>query len=147
LVRVTNGAIVDTARRLIRPPKSTIKHTSIHGLRWADLKDQPRFCEVWTELSHMLDGADFLAAHWAAFDKSVLRASCMGAGMVPPDLPFLCTVALAREAWNIYPTKLPDVARALELSLDHHEPLSDALACANIVLRGSGAVSKVLRNM
>lgn len=46
----------------------------------------------------------------------------------------LCTVRLARRVWSIRPTKLPDVFRRLGLELDHHGALSDAEACARIVL-------------
>ncbi|NNN06310.1 MAG: hypothetical protein HKL90_10460 [Elusimicrobia bacterium] len=41
---------------------------------------------------------------------------------------------IARKAWAIRPTKLPDVCRHLGLKLSHHDALSDAEACANIVL-------------
>jgi DNA polymerase-3 subunit epsilon len=42
---------------------------------------------------------------------------------------------LARQTWGIYPTRLPDVCRRLRLPLDHHDPLSDARACAQIVIQ------------
>ena len=41
---------------------------------------------------------------------------------------------MARRAWNIRPTKLSDVCRKLGIALNHHEALSDAMACAQIVL-------------
>ena len=41
---------------------------------------------------------------------------------------------LARDTWRIYPTKLPDVCRRLAIALNHHEALSDAEACARIVI-------------
>ena len=41
---------------------------------------------------------------------------------------------MARRAWNICPTKLSDVCRKLGIALNHHEALSDAMACARIVL-------------
>jgi DNA polymerase-3 subunit epsilon len=41
---------------------------------------------------------------------------------------------LARQAWNVRPTTLPDVCRHLGIRLRHHDPLSDAEACAKIVL-------------
>lgn len=59
------------------------------------------------------------AAHNAGFDQSVLRA---------------CTVKVARSAWNLRPTRLPDVARHLRLPLTHHDAASDAEVCARIVL-------------
>lgn len=79
-------------------------------------------------------GAHFIAAHNASFDAGVLRACCEQAGLRPPSQPFVCTVQVARRAWNLRPTKLPDVCRHLGLPLRHHDALSDAEACANIVL-------------
>ena len=42
---------------------------------------------------------------------------------------------LAREVWGIFPTRLPDVCRELGIPLRHHRALSDACACAEVVLR------------
>jgi DNA polymerase III epsilon subunit-like protein len=39
-----------------------------------------------------------------------------------------------RREWSIYPTKLSDVCQQLGIALNHHEALSDAMACAQIVL-------------
>ena len=63
-----------------------------------------------------------------------MRACCGAALIPPPEQPYLCTVKLARHTWGIRPTKLPDVCRHLGLPLRHHDALSDAEACANIVL-------------
>jgi DNA polymerase III epsilon subunit-like protein len=43
-------------------------------------------------------------------------------------------VQISRRAWNIRPTRLSDVCNALDIALNHHEALSDANACAQIVL-------------
>ena len=94
----------------------------------------PTFAQLWPELSRELERADFLAAHNAPFDRGVLAACCAAAGVVAPRTPFVCTVRLARAAWNVKPTTLPDVCRYLGLELKHHEALSDAEACARIVL-------------
>ena len=82
----------------------------------------------------MLAQVDFVAAHNASFDRSVLRTCCEQAGHAPVKLPFLCTVKLARSTWNIVPTKLSDVARHLRIALKHHDAASDALACAQILI-------------
>ena len=87
----------------------------------------------------MFEGADFLAAHNASFDRGVLRACCARYGLDMPSQPFRCTVQIARRAWNIRPTKLSDVCRELVIPLNHHEALSDARACAQIVLAAEAA--------
>ena len=134
LVKVANGEIVDTAVHLIRPPTRAFAFTYIHGLRWSDVAESDDFGKLWPRLEPFLDGADFFAAHNASFDRRVLHACCQKYGIAAPVLPFRCTVQISRRAWNIYPTKLSDVCRELAIALNHHEALSDAMACAQIVL-------------
>jgi DNA polymerase III subunit epsilon len=134
LVKVANGEIVDTAVRLIRPPTRAFAFTHIHGLTWSDVAESDDFGKLWPRLEPFLDGAEFFAAHNASFDRRVLHACCQTYGIAAPALPFRCTVQISRRAWNIYPTKLSDVCRELAIALNHHEALSDAMACAQIVL-------------
>jgi DNA polymerase-3 subunit epsilon len=136
LVRVEGGRITRRLHRLIRPPRSRVLFTWIHGITWEDVRQAPTFAEVWPELAEFVEGSAFLAAHNAPFDRSVLRACCRAARLEEPPLPFECTVQLARRLWRIRPTKLPDVCRHLAIPLRHHEALSDAEACARIVLAG-----------
>lgn len=113
--------------------------TYIHGITWSHVADQPSFGEHWPKLASLVRDADFLVAHNAPFDKSVLNACCMRAGIQVPAIPFRCTVRLARDTWNIYPTRLPNVCEHLGIELQHHNALSDAEACARIVLEARRA--------
>lgn len=143
LVRVEESRIVQRERRLIRPPRRHFEFTWVHNITWEQVAGEPSFAAVWSTLMPVLRGAQFLAAHYAPFDRSVLYACCDAAGIAPPFIPFQCTVQLARETWGIYPTKLPDVCRHLHLPLTHHDPMSDAEACANIVLEAYRAGARV----
>jgi DNA polymerase-3 subunit epsilon len=134
LVRVEGGSVVGREKRLIRPPRRDFFFTDIHGIRWQDVAGAPAFAEVWPSLSSFLAGAEFFAAHNATFDRSVLEACCAAARLPPPRLPFQCSMKLARRAWHIYPTRLPDVCARLRIPLRHHDALSDAEACAHIVV-------------
>ncbi len=134
LVRVEGARIVERERRLIRPPRRHFEFTWVHNITWEQVARERSFGPVWSTLLPVLRGAQFLAAHNASFDRSVLYACCAAAGIAPPAIPFRCTVELARRTWGIYPTKLPDVCRHLHLPLTHHDPMSDAEACANIVI-------------
>jgi DNA polymerase III subunit epsilon len=133
-VRVEGGRVVRTEHRLIRPPRERFQFTHVHGIRWEDVASAPTFGEVWRDVAPILEGAEFIAAHHAPFDRSVLAACCEAAGLVPPELPFRCTVRIARAAWRLFPTRLPDVCRFLGIPLRHHDALSDAEACARIVV-------------
>ena len=145
LVRVERGLITKKAVQLIQPPRidsgdlfspapPDSEFTYIHGIKPAMVAHQPTFGQAWPALAPILEGAHFLAAHNAPFDNGVLTACCAAAGIPKPAHRFVCTVRLAREVWKIYPTKLPNVCEKLGIALNHHEALSDAEACANIVI-------------
>jgi DNA polymerase-3 subunit epsilon len=138
VVRVEGDRIVERVADLIRPPTPCFEFTYLHGISWSHVKAKRPFCAVWRGLRPLLDGAEFLAAHNAKFDKGVLGACCRESRKSSPDFPFVCTVALARLKWKLHPTKLPDVCAFLGLPLRHHDPLSDAIACARIVLATMG---------
>ena len=128
-----NGRVVLARTYLIRPPTAQFTFTDLHGLDWEDVRDAPTFGDLWPTLRAWIDDAEFLAAHNAAFDRSVLLACCAKYRLRAPRIPFLCTVQLARAQWGIRPTKLPDVCRQLRILLRHHDAGSDAEACARIV--------------
>jgi len=134
LVRVKNHQIVARTYSLIKPPRRRFVFTYLHGITWEDVANQPTFGELWPTYGPMLEGLDFLAAHNASFDRSVLQRCCAAAGLKPPRIPFRCTVQLARQTWNIYPTKLNHVCDHLGITLKHHQAASDAEACALIVM-------------
>lgn len=135
IVIVDNEKVVDTWTSLIRPPRKDFYFTYLHGISWQDVKGKPTFRELWPTVAKLLENVDFIAAHNASFDRSVLRACCEMAGHEPVTIPFLCTVKLARATWNIFPTKLSDVARHLRIPLKHHDAASDARACAQIFFK------------
>lgn len=134
LVVVDDGVVVERMHRLIRPPRKTFIFTAVHGITWRKVQKEPAFGEVWADLLPVVDDVQFLAAHSAPFDRSVLGACCVAADLPAPAASFVCTVKVARVAWDLYPTTLPDVCSHLRVPLKHHDALSDAEACARIVL-------------
>ncbi|MFC1521155.1 3'-5' exonuclease [Elusimicrobiota bacterium] len=134
LVSVSDNKIIKQEKFLIKPPRKAFVFTYIHGITWNDVCEKPTFKQLWPKIQETLDQADFIAAHNASFDKKVLNACCQSAKIERPDYEFMCTVQLARSVFGIYPTKLTDVCRELKITLDHHDPISDALACAKIVI-------------
>lgn len=137
LVKVRGNAVAGEAYHLIRPPRPSMVFEYLHGISWSQVADKPTFHELWPELEAFMRDANFLVAHNAPFDRSVLTACCEKHALVPPQIPFLCTVKLARQVWRIYPTKLPNVCSHLNIPLNHHHAASDSLACAEIVIRAA----------
>jgi DNA polymerase III subunit epsilon len=140
LVKVVDGIIVDKAVYLIKPPSRDFVFTYIHGLSWKDVAKEKCFGDLWPEIEPLFVGADFLAAHNASFDRRVLAACCETYGLPMPQQSFQCTVQIARRTWGIYPTKLSNVCEVLQIQLNHHEALSDAMACARIMLEAERAL-------
>ncbi len=135
VVIVENDKVVDTWTSLIRPPHRDFYFTYLHGISWNDVKDKPAFGDLWPAVAEFIHNVDFIAAHNASFDRSVLRACCERAGHEHVTVPFLCTVKLARSVWGLFPTQLSDVARHLSIPLKHHDAASDAFACAQIIIK------------
>lgn len=142
VVRVDDGMIHEKFSRLIKPPRKSFRYTSLHGISWKDVREEPTFAEVWNEVKFILDGVEMLVAHNAAFDRSVLHTCLFANGLRAPDIPFLCTMRIARRTWRIYPTNLPEVCRRLDIALVHHDPLSDAEACARIMIAAQDSIKK-----
>jgi len=134
MVKVPGDKIIERAHYLIRPPRREFVHTNLHGITWEDVAGEPNFKTIWPNVRDFIKDADFLAAHNADFDSEVLYACCKRARLKRPTHRFVDTVELSDRAWGIYPRKLPDVCRHLGIRLKHHDALSDAEACARIVI-------------
>jgi DNA polymerase III subunit epsilon len=134
VVLVDGVQVVGMSHFLIRPPRRQFVFSYLHGITYADVADKPPFFEIWPKVQELLDGVEFIAAHSATFDRSVLFECCRASGHPLPAVQFQCTVKLARKAWGIRPTRLPNVCQFLGIPLQHHHAESDAVACANIVI-------------
>jgi DNA polymerase III subunit epsilon len=144
LVKVENFQVVEQVEYLIRPPTNWFQFTYIHDIDWSMVVDQPTFGELHPQIDKFLAGADFLAAHNASFDRKVLAACRATYQIDRQPHKYLCTVQLARQQWQIRPTKLSDVCHQLNIKLQHHNALSDAHACAQIIIAaGAKATFKV----
>ena len=135
LVRVENEIITRREYYLIKPRTSWFHFTYIHNIDKEMVKNEGHFNDVWEKVQPMLDDVDFFAAHNAGFDRGVLEACCRSFNLPVPEIPFKCTVELSRKIWKIYPTKLNLVCEHFGIPLDHHYALSDAEACAAIMIR------------
>lgn len=138
LVRVRAGRVVDRTDWLIRPPAGHAEfvafNVKIHGIT-------PEMVERAREWSDQLDelrdfiGDDVAVAHNASFDMGVIRAACAEAVAPTPRLRYLCSVQVSRKTYEIPSHRLPLAAAAAGFGeFSHHDALSDAEACAAIVV-------------
>jgi DNA polymerase-3 subunit epsilon len=154
-VEPRGGKAVVTGRwsTLLRPAPLHFdpRNSRIHGIHRRDVVDAPAFWQAYPQLFQWMVGAGFVVAHNAPFDRSVLAACCQHMGVMPPNLPWLCTVKLSRKLFGKGCARLPEVADRFGLPLDHHDPASDALACAGVLMgiaeRRGDLVSEALREV
>lgn len=92
VARVQDGRVVLVTSRLIRPPMNDFHFDELHGIACRAVASAPDFGIVWSSLAPELEDAGFLAAHNASFDRSVLEACCLMAGLASPKLPFVCSM-------------------------------------------------------
>lgn len=139
MVRVEGGQVVARFSSLIRPPRRHFTTSWVHGITWDDVRDAPTFAEAWPRMQEIVAGVSVLAAHNASFDRSVLRACCEAGDLELPALDFICTVQAARRIWGLPRNRLPDVCDYLGIPLRHHDAVSDAEACARILIEARKA--------
>lgn len=137
LVVVEDGRVVDTYRRLIRPTPNQFDRGNIrvHNITPEMVHDAPTFADIYEEILPYL--ADrHIVAHNASFDIGVLRATSRLYSLPEPSLTYSCTVQLARKVWPEAPRHgLGIISQYLGIELEHHQALSDANACAQIMLQ------------
>jgi DNA polymerase-3 subunit epsilon len=128
LVRIENGQITDKISQLVCPPDNLYhyRNTGIHGLSAADTCRAPTFDALWPALKPYIHNQT-VVAHNGAFDFSCLKQTLAYYGMEAPAFTQQCTL-------KIYRKGLADLCREHRIHLDHHDALSDALACARLYL-------------
>ncbi len=142
LAIVRNGVVARSWSQLISPPEMRFNpiNIKIHGIRPEMVRGMPTFGEYWPMLGPVLHGK-IVVAHNASFDMSVLR-SMMDRYEIPhPPMEYFCTVALAKKLWpDLKNHKLNTVSSHLRIPLNHHEAEADAVACAELTVRGCQAL-------
>lgn len=139
IVTVENGRVVDRYYSLIKPPENFYYQQCIevHGIQPKDTEGAPTFGEVYPEILQRLEG-QVVVAHNESFDRSVLKECMAAQGVKSPKVntsePWECTLKIYREK-GFNPCRLSDCCEALGIELEHHQALSDALACAELYLR------------
>lgn len=149
VVKVENGKIIKKQSWYIRPPSQLFLHTRIHGISWNDVRFAPDFSELWKEIEPYFTTVDFAVAHNVRFDRTVMKSCCDHYGLSFPDIDYRCSVELTRNVMRVKKANLANVCSILNIPLDHHEALSDAVGCAKITIHcmnemsGKGSFSRV----
>ena len=132
LVRVENGIIRETIKKLVCPPDNFYfyKNIEIHGITPEHTYNAPTFSVVWPEIKHFIENQT-VVAHNGAFDFNCLYQTLEYYGLKQPEYSQKCT-------YQIYGEALATLCNRYQIKLNHHDALSDAKACAELYLRHLG---------
>lgn len=138
IVVVEEGIIKEKLHYLINPEEEFLEYnTLIHGIKYEHVKEEDTFLELWPKIKHLFYEA-VVYAHNANFDISVLKACIEKYNLDIPKIRWGCTLKIARKLWKeeLPNFKLSTISQFLELDHNHHNALSDALVCVEIINRG-----------
>jgi DNA polymerase-3 subunit epsilon len=136
MVRVENKLIIDSFYQLIKPVPNYYNpmNIQVHGINYHDTIEKESFPEVWIKMKNFM-GELPLVAHNKSFDQGCLNAILNHHNLPIPKNLFYCTVSPSRKFYPNLPNhKLSTLAKYLNVPLDHHNALSDAIACAKIAI-------------
>ncbi len=128
LVRVENGEVVSTIDQLVKPPHNyyTFGNIKVHGITPNKTLRSPTFEDVWGDVKPFIEG-ETVVAHNAAFDVACLKSTLAYYDLACPRFTQKCT-------YQIYRKRLSLLCNIYKIPLNHHDALSDAMACAKLYL-------------
>ena len=130
LVKVQNGIIANEVNLLVQPPDNYYwkQFTDIHGITPKITANEPTFDKIWHLIEPFITNQNVVAHNGLRFDFPVLDKTLFHYGLPIPDYDKYCT-------YKIYRTNLADLCKKHNISLNHHDALSDARACAELYLK------------
>lgn len=130
----SDGTIVDL-KFIINPDDYfEDRNIGIHRINENMVENAPRFIDIWENISEYFQDS-IIIAHNASFDLSVFYKTLYRYNLEVPDINYVCILQMARRYLNRNECNgysLPSLCSYLGIQLDHHNSLSDAVACAHI---------------
>lgn len=137
LTFVIGGQIVETRSWLIKPVYNRFDYfnSMIHGIRPEHVADKPEFDELWTEIRPLIEN-QFLIAHNASFDISVLRRTLETYRLPNPSLHYSCSYIFSKKVWQGLPAyDLKTLCKVNDIDFKHHRAGPDSKATAELTLK------------
>jgi DNA polymerase-3 subunit epsilon len=129
LVRYINGKLTDEVNILVQPPDNYYwsNFIDIHGITPKMTANAPTFDKIWHQISHFITGQNVVAHNGFRFDFPCIEQTLGYYNIDPP-------VFTGHDTYKIYGVKLSSLCQTYKISLNHHDALSDAKACAELFL-------------
>lgn len=137
IVAVKDLQIVKKDYFLIKPVSPHFRHenTEIHGITPEMVENCEQFPGIWSKLSTYFEQSNYIIAHNAHFDMSVLHETASAYNITIPDFTYIDSISLSGKMKTGCGNSLIECAEYFNVPLEnHHNSLADAEACANIVI-------------
>lgn len=137
LTFVKGNKIVETKSWLIQPTNNEYDgfNIYIHGITPEDTADKPEFNVIWNEIKPLVEN-QFLIAHNAGFDMSVLRRTLELYQIPFPTLNYSCSYIFSKKVWQGLPAyDLKTLCKVNNIALNHHRAGSDSKATAELAIK------------
>ncbi len=137
LTFVENFKIIKSKSWLIKPIDNRFDdfNIQIHGITPDDVMDKPGFDEVWKEVQPLIEN-QFLIAHNAGYDFSVLRKTLETYNLQFPNLNYSCSYIFSKKIWKDLPSyDLKTLCNYNDIKFKHHRAESDSYATAQLVIK------------
>lgn len=137
LTFVKENQIVETKSWLIQPIDNEYEDFNIyvHGITPENTADKPEFNVIWDEIKPLIEN-QFLIAHNAGFDMSVLRRTLELYQLPFPTLDYSCSYIFSKKVWEGLPAyDLKTLCKVNNIALNHHRAGADSKATAELAIK------------
>ena len=137
LTFVKDNKIVDTKSWLIKPMYDQFDYFNIliHGIRPEHVANEPEFNIIWQEIKPLVEN-QFLIAHNASFDISVLRKTLQAYQIPFPTLNYSCSYIFCKKVWQGLPAyDLKSLCKLNSIDFNHHRAAGDSRATAELAIK------------
>ncbi|MBZ7987873.1 3'-5' exonuclease [Campylobacter canadensis] len=132
-VKIKNNKIIDEFSTLIYNDNVPSEITELTGINTKMLENAPQIEEALYKFRKFIENSVFVA-HNVNFDYSFLAKESIKYLNAPLLNQKLCTIMLSRRCIKLEKYGLNSLKEMLNISSIHHRALSDALACAMVLI-------------
>jgi DNA polymerase III subunit epsilon len=127
IVRMVNGEVANTLSLLVQPPNNYYwgRFIDIHGITPADTINAPTFNNAWPVIEPFIRNQNLVAHNGFGFDFHCLSQTLEYYHISVPKYKGNCT-------YRIFGDNLASLCKQYKIHLNHHDALSDAMACAEL---------------
>lgn len=138
-----DGEIVKKWETLINPEDYFDgMNVYIHGITEKDVKNSPKFYDVYNELKSIIDGK--IVTHHTSFDKSSINRAISKYKLEPIAVTWINTALVVKRTWKEFSYKgygLKNMSKFLKVNFKHHDPVEDARISGLILIEAMNKLS------